>query len=153
MTNKMTKQYGGETQAKTPAMNRTLWTIQGVLALLFLFTGGMKLALPIEAVTAQMPLPGGLLRFIGVAEVLGGIGLILPGILRIRQELTSLAAGGLVIIMIGATVLTAASGGIAPALMPFVVGLLLVIVARERRARTQWGNFAGGVDLADLRSI
>ena len=55
---------------------------------------------------------------------LGAIGLILPGLLRLRPGLTPLAAAGLVIIMIGATVLTRASGGVAPALIPLVVGLL-----------------------------
>jgi hypothetical protein len=66
----------------------------GLLALIFLFTGGMKLVLPVEEVTKQRPLPGLLLRFIGVAEVLGAIGLTLPGLLRIRPGLTPLAAAG-----------------------------------------------------------
>src|ERR1039457_3892304 len=98
-------------------MNYALWIVQGLLALLFLFSGGMKLVLPIEAMTKQMPLPGLFLRFIGVAEVLGAIGLILPGLLRIRRSLTPLAAAGLVIIMIGATALTWANGGVARALI------------------------------------
>lgn len=72
-------------------------------------------ALPIEVLTKQMPLPGLFLRFIGMAEVLGAIGLILPGLLRIRQGLTPLAAAGLVIVMIGATVLTLATGGVSAA--------------------------------------
>ncbi len=94
----------------------------------------MKLVLPLETMTAQMPLPGLFLRFIGVAEVLGAIGLILPGLLRIRPGLTPLAAAGLVIIMIGATVLTLAGGDVAPALIPLVVGLLSAFVAYGRRA-------------------
>src|SRR5216117_1876633 len=61
-----------------------LWTIQVLLALLFLFAGGMKLILPIEKMTGSIPLPGWFLRFIGVAEVLGGLGLTLPTLLRIR---------------------------------------------------------------------
>ncbi len=99
-----------ESPRKRPIITYTLWTVQGLLALIFLFAGGMKLVLPIEALTKQMPLPGLFLRFIGVAEVLGAIGLILPGLLRIRPGLTPLAAAGLVIIMIGATVLTLAGG-------------------------------------------
>ncbi len=113
-------------------MTYALWIVQGLLALLFLFAGGTKLVLPLEVLTAQMPLPGLFVRFIGVAEVLGGIGLILPGLLRIRPGLTPLAAAGLVIIMIGATVLTLADGGVAPALIPLVVGLLLAFVAYGR---------------------
>lgn len=60
-------------------MNRALWIVQGVLAPLFLFAGGMKLVVPVEELTKQMPLPGAFVRFIGVAEVLGGLGLVLPG--------------------------------------------------------------------------
>jgi uncharacterized membrane protein YphA (DoxX/SURF4 family) len=113
-------------------MTYALWTAQGLLALLFLFAGGMKLVLPLEALTAEMPLPGLLVRFIGVAEVLGAIGLILPGLLRIRPGLTPLAAAGLVLIMIGATVITLAGGEVAPALIPLMVGLLLAFVAYAR---------------------
>ncbi len=113
-------------------MNYALWIIQGLLALLFLFAGGMKLVMPLEALTGQMPLPGWFVRFIGVAEVLGAIGLILPGLLRIRPGLTPLAAVGLVIIMIGAMVITLAGGEVASALIPLVVGLLLAFVAYGR---------------------
>ena len=113
-------------------MTYALWTIQVLLALLFLFAGGMKLVMPIEEMTKQMPMPGLFLRFIGVAELLGGLGLILPGLLRIRPGLTPLAAAGLVIIMVGATALTLAIGPVATALIPLVVGLLAAFVAYGR---------------------
>jgi hypothetical protein len=113
-------------------MTYALWIVQGLLALIFLFSGGMKLILPLEVLTAPMPLPGLFVRFIGVAEVLGAIGLILPGLLRIRPGLTPLAAAGLVIVMIGATVLTLAGGDVAPALIPLAVGLLAAFVAYGR---------------------
>jgi DoxX-like family len=113
-------------------MTYALWIVQGLLALIFLFSGGMKLVLPLEVLTAQMPLPGLFVRFIGVAESLGAIGLILPGLLRIRPGLTPLAAAGLVIIMIGATVLTLAGGEVGLALIPLVVGLLSAFVAYGR---------------------
>ncbi len=113
-------------------MTRALWIVQGLLALLFLFAGSMKLIVPIELLTAQMPLPGPFLQFIGVAEVAGAIGLILPGLLRIRPILTPLAACGLMIIMIGATVVTLAGGEVVPALVPLVVGLLCALVAYGR---------------------
>lgn len=113
-------------------MTKALWVVQVLLALLFLFAGGVKLILPVEEMTKQVPLPGLFLRFIAVAEVLGAIGLILPGLLRIRPGLTPLAAAGLVIIMIGATVVTLASGAVAPALLPFAVGLLALFVAYGR---------------------
>ena len=113
-------------------MNLALWILQTLLALIFLWAGGVKLVLPIEEMTKQMPLPGLFLRFIALCEVLGAIGLILPGLLRIRPGLTPLAAAGLVIIMIGATVLTLLTGDIAMALIPLVVGILAAFVAYGR---------------------
>src|SRR5262245_31272082 len=109
-----------------------IWIIQVLLALLFLFAGGMKLILPVDKMTGPVALPGWFLRFIGVAEVLGGLGLILPTLMRIRPGLTPLAACGLVIIMIGATVVTLIGGDVLPALLPVVVGLLLLFVAYNR---------------------
>jgi hypothetical protein len=116
-------------------MTYVLWTIQGLLALLFLFAGGMKLVLPLDALAGPVQLPGWFIRFIGVAEVLGALGLVLPGLLRVRPGLTPLAAGGLVIIMIGATVLTLATGDAVPSLIPLVVGLLAAFVAYGRWRR------------------
>ena len=116
-------------------MNYVLWIVQGLLALIFLFTGGTKLILPIEVLTEQTPLPGLFVRFLGVAEVLGAIGLILPGLLRIWPVLTPLAASGLVIIVTGATVLTLVGVvpvGAAMALIPLVVGFLSAFVAYGR---------------------
>ena len=113
-------------------MNAVLWIVQAVLALLFLWAGGMKLVLPLEQLAGPVELPGLFLRFIGVAEVLGAIGLILPGLLRIRPGLIPLAAAGLVIVMIGATGLTLAVGDVAMALIPLVVGLLAAFVAYGR---------------------
>jgi len=109
-----------------------LWIVQGLLALLFLWAGGIKLVLPLEQLAGPVPLPGALMRFIGVAEVLGALGLVLPGFLGIRPGLTPLAAAGLVIIMIGATGITLAGGDVGMALIPLVVGLLAAFVAYGR---------------------
>ncbi len=125
-----------ESKHQRRIVTATLWTVQVLLALIFLFAGSMKLILPIEMLTAQMPLPGLFVRFIGIAEVAGALGLILPGLLRIQRGLTPLAACGLVIIMIGATVVTLAIGGGASALVPLVVGCLAAAVAYGRRS---WG--------------
>src|SRR5215212_10809534 len=122
-------------------MTYVLWIIQVLLALLFLFAGGTKLVLPPDVLASmgspnQVQLPGLFVRFIGVVEVLGALGLILPGLLRIRPGLTPLAAAGLVLVMIGAVVLTLAGvvpgGGVAPVLIPLVVGLLSAFVAYGR---------------------
>jgi uncharacterized membrane protein YphA (DoxX/SURF4 family) len=115
-------------------MNIALWIAQALLAAIFLFAGGMKLVLPIEEMTKQMPipLPGWFLRFTGIVEVLGAIGVILPWLLRIRPGLTPLAAAGLVIVMIGATAYTLAAGDFASAPIPLVVGILAAFVAYGR---------------------
>lgn len=113
-------------------MNIALWIIQGLLAALFLFAGGMKLVLPIAEMTKEIPMPGLFLRFIGVCEVLGALGLFLPGLTRIRPGLTPLAAAGLIVIMIGAVVLTLVTGDAATALIPLVTGILAAIVAYGR---------------------
>ena len=120
-------------------MNIALWIVQILLALLFLFAGGMKLIMPIEEMTKGVPiaLPGWFLRFIGVAEVLGGLGLVLPWLLRIKPGLTPLAAVGLVIVMIGATAITIMMGDVPMALVPFIVGVLATWVAYGRRAAVQ----------------
>ena len=113
-------------------MNILLWIVQVLLALLFLFAGGVKLVLPIEEMTKQLAMPGLFLRFLGVVEVLGGLGLILPGLFRIKTWLTPLAAAGLVIIMIGATVISLKIGPVGPAMVPLVTGLLAAFVAYGR---------------------
>jgi hypothetical protein len=109
-----------------------LWIVQGLLAAVFLFAGGMKLVLPMEALAQQSHLPGLFMKFIGACETLGALGLILPGLLRIKQGLTPLAAAGLMVIMAGATTLTLTGGNGAVALIPLAVGLLSTFVAYGR---------------------
>ena len=115
-------------------MNIALWIVQGLLAALFLFAGGVKLVMSIEEMMKQMPLPlpGWFLRFTGMVEVLGALGLILPWLLRIRPGLTPLAAAGLVIVMTGATAYNLATGDVATALITLVVGILSAFVAYGR---------------------
>src|ERR1044072_2962523 len=118
-------------------MTYALWIIQILLALLFLFAGRTKLVIPPDVLAKmgspnQIQLPGWFVRFVGVAEVLGALGLILPGLLRIKPWLAPLAAAGLVVVMIGATVLTIAADGFAAGVVPLVVGLLAAFVAYGR---------------------
>ncbi len=110
-----------------------LWILQGLLAALFLFAGGFKLAMPLDELARTASMNGMFLKFIGLCEVAGGLGLVLPGLFRVRTGLTPLAAAGLVIIMIGATVTTLATQGAAPAIFPCVVGVLAAVVAVGRR--------------------
>jgi uncharacterized membrane protein YphA (DoxX/SURF4 family) len=115
-------------------MNVVLWMLQILLAFLFIFAGGMKLVLPSEELVQQMPLslPGWFIRFIGVVELLGGIGVVLPWLVRIRPGLTPLAAAGLTIIMIGAVVYGLAAGDIVSSIIPLAVGILAAFVAYGR---------------------
>jgi len=118
-------------------MTYALWIVQVLLALLFLFAGRTKLVIPPDVLASmgspnQIPLPGWFIRFVGVAEVLGALGLLLPGLLRIKPWLTPLAAAGLVVVMIGATALMMAADGFAAGVVPLIVGLLTAFVAYGR---------------------
>ncbi|MEO8334865.1 MAG: DoxX family protein [bacterium] len=121
-------------------LNASLWTAQTLLALLFLFAGVMKFVMPAAEMAKASPLPVAFIQFIGVCEVLGALGLILPGLTRIRTELTWLAAAGLVIIMIGAVVVTVATGPVATSALPFVTGVVSVFVAYGRRRLSPFSN-------------
>ena len=118
-------------------MNILLWIVQIVLALLFLFAGGTKLVLSSETLTSMGPpdqvvLPIWFIRFIGVCEVLGAFGLVLPGVFRRQQHLTGHAALGLLIIMIGAVVTTIMGPGLKGIIFPLIVGVLCAFVAYYR---------------------
>jgi uncharacterized membrane protein YphA (DoxX/SURF4 family) len=114
-------------------MTYALWILQILLGLLFLFSGSMKFVMSVAEMTKDMPsMPGWFLHFIGVMEILGGFGLILPSLLRIRPGLTPLAAACLVIIMSGATAITLGTMGFGAAMLPLIVGILCLFVAYGR---------------------
>lgn len=113
-------------------MTYALWIVQVLLAAVFAFAGGVKLTMPLDEIAAQSGLPSSLILFVSVAEIVGAIGLILPGLLRIRPGLTPLAAAGLTIIMVGATVSTLATMDAATVLFPLVTGLFTFFVAYGR---------------------
>jgi uncharacterized membrane protein YphA (DoxX/SURF4 family) len=119
--------------ATTQSSGKLVWAIQILLALLFVFAGGSKFAMTDQQLTAGAPAFSALfLRFIGVCELLGAAGLVLPVLLNIRPGLTPLAAAGLVVIMIGATITTALIGPVPTAILPCVVGILAAYVAYAR---------------------
>ena len=117
-------------------MNVILWILQVLLALLFIWAGGFKLVVPLSVLSQPQPgqvmLPGMLLKFVGLCELLGGFGLVLPGIFKTKQYLIPLAAVGLIIIMIGATVVVLMGGLVGTAVSNVVILLLLVFVAYGR---------------------
>ncbi len=115
-------------------MKKTLWPIQVLLALVFLAAGVAKFLMPVDQMVQGMPAAlasGAFIHFIGVCEILGALGLVLPGLLRIMPGLTALAAAGLVPIMVGATVITGRQG-VAMAVVPLLTAVLTGAVAYGR---------------------
>jgi uncharacterized membrane protein YphA (DoxX/SURF4 family) len=118
-------------------MNILLWIVQILLALLFLFSGVMKFVMSYADMTKDAPvvLPYWFILFIGVCEILGAIGLVVPWATGIKPGLTPLAAALLIIIMIGAVV-TSLPMGVAMVIAPAIAGLLCAFVALGRRRAT-----------------
>lgn len=112
-------------------MNNLFWLLQVLLALLFLFSGVVKFMIPAGDMAKDLPsyLSIEFIYFIGVCEILGGIGLVVPWLTKIKPGLTPLAAVGLLIIMIGAVVVSPFD---AKVLIPATVGLLCALIAYGR---------------------
>jgi hypothetical protein len=127
------------TQPSTKA-NISLWIMQGLLSALFLFAGTMKFIMPVAMMTKGTTFTGDFIHFIGTAEVLGGLWLILPALTRVHRELVTFAAAGLLIIMVGATSVTVMGPDSSQAIVPLVVGVLCALIVWGRRA------YLAGVD-------
>lgn len=119
-------------------MNIVLWILQALLAAVFFGAGLTKIAKPKEELVAPMgewvnsfPAPG--LKFLGLVEVLGAVGLIVPPLVGVAPVLSPLAAVGIVAIMVGAIVAHARDSAGAKIAMNIVLGLLAAVVA--------WGRF------------
>lgn len=119
-------------------MNIVLWIVQILLGLLFVFSGVMKFIMPYEEMAKGTPvnLPHAFFLFIGISEILGGIGLVVPWLTKIKPFLTPLAAALLVIIMIGAVVITSMTPTPAMAVVPGIVGLLCAFIWWGRKTRS-----------------
>ena len=117
-------------------MNITLWIVQGLLALAFLLAGSMKAFSPMATLKKNMlwtnNVPAAFVRFIGVAELLGAIGLILPAVTGIQPWLTVAAAVGLVVVMASAAVVHAARREFSGLGAPAILLLLAVFVVLGR---------------------
>lgn len=117
-------------------MKVTVWIVSALLALAFLFIGGTKVFTPTD-VMEQMSegVPVVMLRIAGLAEMVGAVGLILPAATRIVPVLTPIAASGLVVVMVGATIVNIAIGFYPTATQTVVLGLLAAFVAWTRFTR------------------
>jgi hypothetical protein len=141
----------GEVQVTSATrINLALWIVQGLLAMFFgLASGAPKLLLPAEMIPMPLPLPHLFVQFIGVAEVLGALGLILPGLTHIRPGLTPLAALGLVVVALSATVYQLAAQQPGNAIFALVMGLIAASVAYGRgRVAPHGATTAGPTVLA-----
>ena len=117
----------------TKTANVLLWTAQTLAAAMFLFAGSMKFIMPPEQMQqGPVSLPLSFLYFIGVCELLGALGLLLPGLFRIRTSLTPLAAAGLTIIMVGATTITVVWATVSAAIVPAVIGIVTASIVYGR---------------------
>ncbi|HEY0583949.1 MAG TPA: DoxX family protein [Chloroflexota bacterium] len=117
----------------SPNLNVSLWILQVLLAVFFaLGSGAPKLLLSAEQLPMPIPLPDLFIKSIGVAEVLGALGLLLPGLLKIRPALTPLAAACLVALTLCATVYQLLARQPESAIFAVVIALLCALVAVGR---------------------
>lgn len=116
-------------------MNKLLWLLQIVIGAYFILTGLMHFVVP-PGLPAQMAwmydLPAGIHYVSGTAEVLGGLGLVLPGLLRTNVGLTPLAALGLVLIMVGAGAWHITRGEYVNLVMNLVLGGIAAFIGYSR---------------------
>ncbi|MHC2993725.1 membrane protein [Pontibacter sp. HJ8] len=130
-------------QNNNKALNITLWIAQVLLAGMFLMSGFMKVAQPIEQLSQMLPwaseVPAALVRFIGISEVLGGLGLLLPALLRIKPQLTVWAALGLVAVMVFASIFHISRGEFSAIGMNLILAAVALFVAwgRAKKAPIQ----------------
>lgn len=112
------------------------WIIQILLSAMFIMAGFMKAFTPIEALAANMPWVNDFsistVRFIGAMEIIGGLGLLLPSLLRIKQVLTPLAGAGLALIMLFALIYHVGKGEFAALPVNIIMGGLSLFVAWAR---------------------
>jgi uncharacterized membrane protein YphA (DoxX/SURF4 family) len=127
------------TDQKSPSkgLHITLWIAQVLLAGMFIMSGFMKVFQPIDQLSQMLPwasqVPQALVRFIGISELLGGIGLVLPALLGIKPHLTAWAALGLVTVMIFASIFHATRGEFSAINMNIILALIALFIA--------WGRF------------
>ncbi|GLR19610.1 DoxX family protein [Portibacter lacus] len=123
-------------QTNIKAFNIGLWIAQALLALMFIMAGIMKASQPLEVLAESLPwvtsTPLGLIRFIGISEILGGLGLLLPGILRIKPFLITWAALGLALVMILAAGFHASRGEFSSIGMNMILIALALFIAWGR---------------------
>ena len=121
------------------ALHLGLWVVQGLLGALFLAVGAMKATQPITMLVDMLgwpaAVPAPLVRVIGVAELLGALGLILPAATRVKPMLTPLAGVGLAIVLLLATIFHISRGELGAMPIPLVLAALAAFVAWGRATK------------------
>ena len=124
-------------QPSSKGLHITLWVLQTLLAAMYVMAGLMKVSQPVQTLSQSLPwtaqVPEALVRFIGVAEILGAVGLIFPSLLRIQPKLTPIAAIGLVLVQIFAIGFHITRGETGVIGMNFILLLIAAFIA--------WGRF------------
>lgn len=124
------------TAASKRALRASLWVAQALLSAAFIMAGFMKATAPIAELATQMAWVNDfatpIVRFIGVAELLGGLGLLLPSITRIKPVLTPIAASGLLAVMVLAAGYHVAKGEAALIVPNILLGALAAFIAWGR---------------------
>ena len=117
-------------------MNILLWIVQILLALAFLMAGGMKVTQPVEKLRKAMSWTNHAsvrsVRLVGILEILGALGLILPAVTGILPWLTPVAAIGLVLTMIGAAIVHIRLKEFAQLGVPLILFLLALFIVYGR---------------------
>jgi putative oxidoreductase len=126
-----------ESNKKMKVLNIVLWMVQVILAGMFLMAGFMKTTMPLDQLAVSLPwvsaLPH-LVRFIGISEFLGALGLLLPSLLRIKPVLTPVAALGIIAVMLMATVFHITRGEYSAVVFTMTLALGALFIA--------WGRFS-----------
>ena len=127
-------------EQRSKGMHIALWVVQILLAVMFLMVGAMKAFMPLDEVAKTMrwvpDVPAGLVRFIGLAELAGVLGLILPSATKIQPRLTPLAAVGLgVVVLLGAILhFTRGEGALTPLNFTLAAMAAFVVWGRTKKA-------------------
>lgn len=146
MTTEATTQTTTDAIMKTPrrghgdkSLRFVLWITQALLAFVFCMAGWMKVTYAPEMLALYVPwapdVPLALIRFIGAAEFLGGLGVVLPTLTRVKPRLTVLAAALLAVTMLFAAAFHLVRGENHAIVMPLMIGLLATFVAWGRSSK------------------
>jgi uncharacterized membrane protein len=131
-------------QRPLEALHLALWVAQVVLAASFIWAAGMKLFQPVSKLAAMWPwvlhVADNLVKFTGIVDLLGAIGLIIPSLLRIKPKLTAIASIGIIVLMIAASVFHIARGEA----LVIGVNIAFAVIA----AFIAWGRFSKTIILS-----